>query len=161
MEPIVGMMDDALTWSEAFAIGHEALDADHRALIKIFNEICAAVRAGQTLPDLRSLLTALGLAIDGHFARESAILREMTVVAKRAEEDSPRNRSYLKAMSDTALRKHDTDHGAERAKFSSIVLAPRLGIDAAGSQLCRDLKDWLLDHTMKYDAPLKAIFRVA
>lgn len=149
----------ALPWSEAFIVGHAGLDADHRHLVRAINEVCAAARANRRPRQLRSLLGALKLATESHLEREDAILREISDGVKRAQPERRVKRAYLKAMSDTALEEHLAEHREALAKLASITRACHSQGGGAGSSLCVDLKDWFLEHAVKYDAHLKAIFQ--
>ena len=39
-------MVQRLPWSENFAVGHKVLDAEHRRLVDLINEVADAVRPG-------------------------------------------------------------------------------------------------------------------
>ncbi len=153
-------MGSPLAWSETFAIGHPALDADHRRLIDAINEICLAARGKAENRRLAPLLAAFRLASVEHFTRENEVLQSLGKVPRQdGRPDSPLLQGHLKTMSGTALDEHIAEHAASLATLDGIVRAPRAGAAPARPSLCVDLKGWFLDHAIKYDAHLKAIFQ--
>jgi hemerythrin-like metal-binding protein len=66
-------MSTALEWTEDFAVGHEAVDRQHRLLVASINEIDETIRA-QDEPKVAQLLKVLRLAAEEHFREENALL---------------------------------------------------------------------------------------
>ena len=67
-------MSHPLTWTEHFAVGHETIDRQHRAIVDGINEIDEAIRAGADAERLAPLVQRLRLSTEEHFRHENAIL---------------------------------------------------------------------------------------
>jgi len=145
-----------IAWSETFTVGHKGLDAEHQYLIGVINKIDAAERAKQPPTQFEPLFDALRLATENHFRHENSILREISGSAESYQKDRPH---FLKAMSDAILDEHFTHHAQELSKLESIIRAFQSRAGSAQSTLSNDLKDWFLEHVIKYDAHLKSVFQ--
>ena len=148
-----GLMERAqrLTWSESFAVGHEALDGEHRSLVDGINEIVASARDAQHPERLASALRALRDKAIRHISGENALLRELKsgTYELRGRLQAPH---VLKAMADSAFDLHMAKHDELLARLDAIIAGP---VDA----LDDSLKTWFVDHAIKHDLPLKAIFQ--
>lgn len=136
------MRDDAsskpaLPWCESFGIGIDALDADHRAMVSLINEICAHWLAGQRAPAIDGLESLCTLAAE-HFEREEAVLRVLSGYnSLPAHAGEHRNR--LKQL--TVLRQ----------RFNDTADA------ATGTALCNQLIDWFVRQSVGHDAEVRAL----
>ncbi len=145
-----------IAWSEALAVGHRELDAQHSRLVELMNEIHAAERAKQALHQLAPLLSTLRLAMEDHLRHENAVMRE---ISERAKSSHAKHTAYLKAMSDAVIHEHIAEHAQTLSKLDAILHVHRSGTGPAQSTLAHDLKIWFLEHAIKYDAHLKAVFQ--
>jgi hemerythrin len=65
----------ALVWSDArFATGVDEVDAQHRALFDMANELLEATRAGRPAAEISAMLEAIGEHAKAHFACEEDIM---------------------------------------------------------------------------------------
>ncbi|MDR3412906.1 MAG: bacteriohemerythrin [Formivibrio sp.] len=62
---------------ENFTVGHELIDADHRALINHLNLLYAAVAANAGIEEQSRLLEALITSTETHFKHEEALMSKM------------------------------------------------------------------------------------
>jgi hemerythrin len=148
-------MPRALTWSASFSVGHPELDAEHRSLIEAVNAISVADKVNCAPQKLEDLLNELNLATEKHFEHENFVLR--AIISKAAtDRHSP---TFLKAMSDAAITEHIDDHQRAFAYLESIMHAKYSGTPSAEQPLADELINWFLDHAIKHDAHLKAIFQ--
>jgi hemerythrin len=141
-----------LTWSESFAVGHEALDSEHRSLVDAINEVAAAARDTPHSERLASALGALREKAIRHTSGENALLWELksgTYELLRGRLQAPR---VLKAMAESAFDLHMARHDELLARLDTIIAGP---VDA----LDDSLKTWFVEHAVKHDLPLKAIFQ--
>jgi len=66
-----------IKWDPSFSVGVSALDADHRNLASLINEINAACRQRLGRETISSLLGRLRSHITDHFAREEALMERL------------------------------------------------------------------------------------
>ena len=63
-----------LEWKDSFSIGVTALDADHRRLVELINELHAAREARRTGDVIAGILADLAVHVRDHFGREEALM---------------------------------------------------------------------------------------
>lgn len=143
-----------LPWSESFAVGHEGLDAEHRRLVNLINEVADASQSNASPEHIAGLLRVLRAVAVEHLRQENAILWELqsgNYEPLKGRVDTPH---FLKAMAQAAFDEHMAAHATLMASFDTIAGAPI-------ETICETIKAWFLDHAIKYDAHLKAIFQAA
>lgn len=150
------MEQQFLRWMEAYAVGHEGLDAEHRRLAVAINEIHAAERAGQNPSQVGILLDAFRCAAEDHLEHENLAMRE---VGDRANRAKANQLAFLKAMSDAVIDEHIAEHAQSLQKLNLVMRAFHSGANLGERALSDILKDWFVDHAIKYDAHLKAVFQ--
>jgi hemerythrin len=149
---MVGHSTRPLQWSEEFAVGHAGLDAQHRRLVEIVNDIEAAVHSKKKPERLADLLKVLRKATDEHIKQENALLWEIKSGTYGPLKDRPRTPHFLRAMAEAAFDEHTAEHATLLVHFDAICSAP---VD----ELCEALRAWLVVHAIKCDSRLKAIFQ--
>jgi hemerythrin-like metal-binding protein len=145
-----------LAWGEIFAVGHEGLDAEHRHLIAAINEIHSAQCAKQTFTQLEPRFSALKLAAEAHFKHENSVMRKINTDTITSPE---KRTARLKAMSNAVINEHIAEHAQALLKLGSIIHTFKARIDTAEPNLSFDLRDWFIEHAIKRDAHLKAVFQ--
>src|SRR5271169_2734489 len=145
-------MERALPWSETFNIGHPQLDAQHRRLVDLINEIGAAIRAKKKAERVASLLKVFRLSAQEHFRQEDAILWELKTGTYKPPQGQALPSHVLGAMAEAVFDGHMAEHASLLDRFDAIVAAP-------AETLCETLKAWFLDHVIKQDSHLKTIFQ--
>jgi hemerythrin len=143
-----------ITWSESYAVGHKVLDADHRRLVELTNEVCDAIQTNASLEQIESLLHVLRAVAEEHIRQENGVLWEIRSGTYEPLKGRAQSPHLLKAMAAAAFDEHMTAHTTLMASFDALRTAP---LDT----LCETLRAWFLDHAIKYDAHLKAIFQAA
>lgn len=143
-----------LPWSESFAVGHEALDREHRRLVELINEVMDAVQAKAPQDQLSGLLSVLRSVAVEHMRRENTVLEELKSHTYGPLKGRPRTAQFLKAQAAAAFDEHMAEHTRLITSFDSFRSAPV-------ETLCEKLRAWFLDHAIKHDAHLKAIFQAA
>jgi hemerythrin len=141
-----------LAWSDAFCIGHEALDAEHKYLVEAINGIFAAFDANLPHTEIRSHLNELKTAITKHLRHESVVLERIKNGVCDDAEHGRRPPVYVKAMSAAAIEEHIAEHVDSLARVGALVA------DASHTS-CLELKAWFVDHAIKHDSHLKSIFQ--
>jgi hemerythrin len=141
----------SLGWT-SFCVGHTDLDVEHRQLVEAINDIEAAVRGREDPQHVAELLTALRLAAVRHIERENALLWQIgagTYEPLRGRAQTPH---FLRAMAGAALDKHIAEHDTFLDRLDDVISGSP---DTVGEAL----KTWFLDHAIKQDSHLKAIFQ--
>jgi len=140
----------AIPWRDSFAIGHEEMDRQHRQLADTINDIHGAA-AAQDEAQVGHLIKALKLAAQEHFREEDAILWQMVTgtFKRRSSRALPRPRS---AMTHTAFQKHTTEHTELLTALDNIAREPL-------ESMIDRLKFWFVDHIVRQDSHLKAVFQ--
>ena len=135
-----------LEWKKTFAIGHWALDAEHKRLVDIINCVHDAEAAGGPPSNVHDLLKALHLATVEHFRHENSVIRDMVA-------------SYPQVGHGMLGESTVNEHCAEHA-HSLIELENMLHLIAADRKkgLANELRDWFVDHATKHDSQLKTLF---
>ena len=130
--PAFCCMDLILPWSETFALGHEALDAEHRHLVDLAN--------------------AIGLVVLAKNPAELADLVLPKLLHRMAAEHIRHENAILHGQAGTAFDEHVVDQ---------TRLLERLGAITGGpvETICDGLKSWLIDYFYRYEADLKTRFQ--
>ena len=69
-------MTDYITWKAYYSVGDESLDAEHKIIIKMINELYPAVVSGGDDDRVRGILDRLLLYTDTHCKHEEQLMRE-------------------------------------------------------------------------------------
>ncbi len=146
------MQEQMLPWMDGFCVGHAELDAEHQQLVEMINDIEAAVRNRQDPGQVAELLTALRLAAGRHIERENALLWQIgagTYEPIRGHTPTPH---FLRVMAGAALDKHIAEHDSVLDQLDHVISG---SLETVGDAL----KTWFLDHAIKQDSHLKALFQ--
>jgi len=126
----------ALPWSDSFAVGIEVLDADHRALVELINEVSAHAQASRRERAEQAFASLYVLAA-AHFEREEAVLRELA-----------------------GYRHLDTHAGEHRTRLEQLAaLRSRYENErdaAAVTRICEDLVHWFVRQSIGHDAEIRS-----
>jgi hemerythrin len=143
-----------LPWNESFAVGDKVLDAQHRRLVELINQVTDAVHSSASGEQIASLLQVLCAVTEEHLRQENAVLWELRSGNYEPLKGRATTPHFLKAMAGAAFDEHIASHAGLMASFETIRSAP-------AETLCEKLRAWFLDHAIKHDAHLKAIFQAA
>ena len=145
-------MDQPLKWSDSFMVGHGALDAEHCELMAAINGVCEACMAGER-ERLGALLKTVEQVTAAHLKHEDDVMRDI------ATDRGSRLDGEVKAMTKRAIDRHVAEHERNLANLRAIMSKAESEPDCGAAQICADLKQWFLDHAVKYDSHLKTIFQ--
>ena len=149
------MGDTFLCWQEAYAVGHLALDLEHRRLVALINDI-SGVRATADGPkSLLDLSNAFYLASLEHFRHENSVMRDLIVGAYLL----PGAGAPRVAIREAAINDHRAEHAQALISLESRLQSFFAGGDRQGLTLASVLRSWFLDHVIKHDAQLKEVFQ--
>ncbi len=140
-----------LAWNIGFALGHPELDAQHRQLVVLINDVISAVEQ-KALEKLPALMNALAAAAAEHFQAEMATLRELLTGTHQSLAGRRKSPRLAKALAAADFDEHWAHHGALLKRLNALSALPP-------PVLCLHLKDWFVDHVIKQDARLRAVFQ--
>ncbi len=116
-----------IAWKDFYSVGDPSLDAQHKQIIGIINDLYDAMQRGRDHKVLKPLLDWLVHYTVEHFRHEEQVMREC---------DYPR------------LREHGAHH--ERIRRNTAGLRDNVDLVTARDML-RFLKDWWLGHIQGED----------
>ena len=129
---------EQITWTEDFSVGVERLDAQHRQLFRMINQLIAKPHTTTRSETVSDLLTDMTKYAQEHFA---------------TEEDLMRQHNY------PHFEKHIFQHRAFRKKTVDFCSATMLDLVVVPEAILRYLRDWLVEHILKTDMAYKPFFR--
>ena len=144
-----------IVWCEAFAVGHEGLDSEHRRLVDLINVIYAAGSVLWSRNKVGSLLDDLSNAVRQHFRNENSILLN---IGRRPIPSNVGRLSFIQVVVDAELDRHIASHAQTLPKLRSIIGDIRSELDMTEPHFNSDLSDWFIEHATVYDAHLRPIF---
>lgn len=120
-----------MAWNDRLSIGVTVLDADHKKLIEMINELYDSIIAGFTKKDLRDVLHRLADYTQFHFAREEELF-------------------FRIAYPNAAI--HKREHHSMAVWVTGMQSRIGEGSVAGPSlEVVVYLKDWLFDHILNTD----------
>jgi hemerythrin len=103
-----------IEWNPGFSVGVESLDADHRMLISLLNQLDEAVRHGEPRETVRRVLDGLLDYSDYHFAREEALMAACAYPDLEAHKRTHRTlRAQVADIRERYVRNPETIHARE------------------------------------------------
>ncbi|HLJ20453.1 MAG TPA: hemerythrin family protein [Stellaceae bacterium] len=141
-----------LQWGENFTVGHAEIDAQHRRLVDLINDIEVATHAPESPERRVELLKTLREAAAEHMRQENVILWEIRSGSYAPLKGKGGTPYFLKAMAESAFDEHMAEHATLLAELDAISRAP-------DDALCEAIKSWFILHAIKHDSRLKAIFQ--
>ena len=120
-----------MVWNDRLSVGVAAVDADHKKMVKMINELYDAILAGSWREKLDGLLDRLVDYTRYHFAREEELFART---------------GYPEAEA------HKREHDEMKEWMNSASNLHRDGsLPAPSLELMNHLKDWLFDHILGSD----------
>jgi len=119
-------------WTPEIAVGVEAIDNQHKALIERINHLVTAIETGREEEEIGRLFEFLKEYTQNHFAAEERLMQDRGYPDKDA-------------------------HIAEHREFCATLahLEARMAVEGMTSVLCRGFEDtiidWLFDHICQRD----------
>lgn len=125
-----------ITWSEMMSVGVPSLDADHKTLLGLINDLHRSIGDNEEYATLGSVLKSLVDYADYHFAREERVMAACRYPAMASHIVS--HHKLAKQVRDLKER-YDVDRTAVRAK-----------------ECLNFLNKWLVDHICSSDMDYRA-----
>ena len=134
VQPGESFLTEALVWREAYAVGVELLDAQHREMVRLINQVldpAAGDRAG-------ARLDALIAHLRRHFVTEEVFLRAI---------DYPLTEEHLR------------EHALQMAEFVDLRRGIGRGSGAIGAEARAEIRQWFFNHVVAEDRRFGAYYR--
>ena len=125
-------------WSNAHSVYLPEIDAEHRALYRLGDELHKAVLAGADLARLQPILANLLESAEQHFRHEERLMR---------------------AIHYTGFAWHKGQHDAVRKRARAATRRVAAGDSAAAGELLEFLSEWLRGHMAVADRMMSARLR--
>lgn len=129
-----------LVWREQLSVGNAQIDADHKALIDIINQVEDALKK-QSVDQLSSTLKDLDEYADTHFAREEKIAE-----------------SYGYAGVQSLKHAHQSLHTELHRIRKETEALHGVWSQGVAEYYTNMLRHWLLDHVLQDDMRMKPAF---
>lgn len=140
-----------LAWQDSYSVGHPGLDAQHRHLVALVNEI-HSVESGASEPDrLQSLLHSFELEAINHYRVENSIMQLLGEQAQKL-----RASAQSKPFSQALINEHYAEHARSLVALESIIHPS--DTKRAHGNYCVLLKAWFAEHANIDDVDLKTLF---
>lgn len=117
-----------IVWTAALEIGHPEIDADHRAMVSLLNQVQTASRRSDPL-EVRSRLRALEALTRDHFAREEQLMLDI-----RYEMAARHQKAHIRLFEEIRAQIDDLNDGIT----SAVAIA-------------QFIRRWLMDHVETSD----------
>jgi hemerythrin len=117
-------------WSDAYSVGISQIDAQHKGLIRLINDLHSAMGAGKGKQALGTIIDELVRYTESHFNYEEGMLRQ---------------RQY------SNLGAHQTEHKKLTGQVVELRERFRNSKLTISVEVMQFLKNWLADHIMVHD----------
>lgn len=122
-----------LNWKSEYSVGVESVDAEHREMIGLINDVYAKLGKSPDAEEVENCLEHIHTAISLHFALEERIMRE---------------NSYFE------FEAHKEDHEELLDEIRDLMDGFAADTDAGARLLEKRLSDWFGRHFATFDARL-------
>jgi len=130
-------MTKLVEWSDSLSVGIDEIDAQHRVLVNLVNEMHQAIEQGRGSEAVGAVLTRLGEYTRIHFAVEESLMR-------------------LLGYPD--LERHKEEHAELMTRLQELRQRFESGSSALDGDLMSLLKVWLTRHIMESDQQYAQFF---
>ncbi len=121
-----------IEWTDDLSVGVPAMDAHHKKLVDLINQLHAALREGRSRDAVGVALEELARYVEYHFAAEEKLMREHRCSGLPEQE-----KAHADLITKVAELRRDFSSGQQG-----------LGVEVLGI-----LKDWLVNHIQRKDKP--------
>lgn len=121
---------DLIQWQPSFSVGVEMIDEQHRLLVKMINDLYAALGAGESRKALEKMISRLSVYAAMHFAREE---HYFTLFAY------PQTKAHMQAHDDFEDQVYQFERDFKAGKQELSI------------EIMNFLSTWLVEHITKTD----------
>lgn len=127
-------MTEALVWREAYALGVELLDAQHREMVRLINLVLDS-EAGD---EAGARLDAMIAHLRRHFETEEV---------------------FLRAIDYPLTEEHSREHSLQLAEFVDLRRSIARGDESVGAEIRAEVRQWFFNHVVAEDRRFGAYYR--
>jgi hemerythrin len=120
-----------MTWTNKYSVGVQTLDDQHKALLRVLNELHAASMKGKAREVAGPLICQIVSLANEHFSTEEGLM-ESTKFA--------------------GLPEHRAKHQELKEKIAEFVARHEKGDTTMYTQLLYFMRDWLTNHMLTVDS---------
>jgi hemerythrin len=125
---------EALVWREAYALGVELLDAQHREMVRLINLVLDS-EAGD---EAGARLDAMIAHLRRHFETEEV---------------------FLRAIDYPLTEEHSREHSLQLAEFVDLRRSIARGDESVGAEIRAEVRQWFFNHVVAEDRRFGAYYR--
>jgi len=122
-----------IEWQDAFNLGIESVDREHRELLRLVNELLVAIQDEGSIDRVLRTLGEISVQLAAHFAVEESVMRD----------------SRYKAYAE-----HKEDHEILLDELSDLMDEIKVDHEYDETRLTQDLMRWFSEHFRVHDAKL-------
>lgn len=122
------------TWKDAYSIGNETIDAEHRQLLELATDIASFARSGERLERIKAAIVRLYDYAKTHFHHEE---------------------EYMRSIAYPKLAEHEALHHAIIHEMNTIMQHSG-NIDALVHKFKRLMVVWVIEHIITEDRKIAA-----
>jgi hemerythrin len=119
-----------INWADVMSVKNAQMDADHKQLVNLINELYSAMWLDQAATVIQKCLDSLKQYVQYHFQAEEEMMAKASFPGLKAHQEV--HRKFIEAVADMEKRWQDGD------------------LDVS-EQMMDMLQGWLVDHIMKVD----------
>jgi hemerythrin len=120
-------MSKYVAWKDVYSVGEESLDAQHKQILSIINDLYDAIEAGREYDDRKAILDRMVLYAMSHFRHEEQLMQ---------------------ACGYPDFENHKAQHDQMRRRTAGLHANVTL---VTGRDLLSFLKDWWTNHIQSED----------
>jgi hemerythrin len=125
---------EALVWREAYALGVELLDAQHREMVRLINLVLDSEAGDEGGARLDALIAHLRR----HFETEEV---------------------FLRAIDYPLTEEHSREHSMQLAEFVDLRRSIARGDESVGAEIRAEVRQWFFNHVVAEDRRFGAYYR--
>jgi len=129
-----------MTWSDRYSVGIARIDAEHRKLVDLINELYAAILAGKGEAATAKVLDGLAAYTLSHFATEEGLMKR---------------HSY------PGYAPHKAEHDRLVAQVKQLQQDLRTGKAKISQEVLTFLQGWLIGHMLGLDKKYSGFLQAA
>ena len=140
-------------WQDSYSVGHPELDAQHRQLVALINEIHSAECSNSGRNKLQALLHAFEIQAINHYRNENSIIELLGIHAQKSSD-----LGLSAPFHEAPINEHYAEHARSLVELESIVQASDAELGTRNFSLL--LKAWFTAHASVDDVDLKSLFAI-
>lgn len=126
---------EKIRWSDAFSVGVDELDNQHKKIIEIVNRLIDDISLGVSAELIADTLTEMVAVVVGHFKREEYLLEQAGYPDLDAEKDA-----------------HKSYHSTTTELYKDLMSSNNVALE----DMVQYIRNWWMDHILNEDRKYKS-----